>query len=450
MSLEILGLPSDRRAAPGDDVAAMLLAAVESAGVELRDGDVVCVASKVVAVAEGALLTHPGTTAARGPMSEDPAEVSRMTRDLARGAADEIVVDAPWVVVTRTTHGFVAANGGIDRSNVPGGGWLDLPRDPDASAAALRARLREELGIDVGVIVTDTFGRAWRLGQTDVALGVAGMPALRDERGRRDLDGRTLDVTVAAIADEVAGAADLVRTKGSATPFVLVRGLPFDGPHGDGRALVRPVAEDLFRWGGATAVEQGVSRRRTVRAFDTARTVPPSLVERAVAHAATAPAPHHTRPWRFVRVGDATRSGLLDAMAQAWREDLAGDGVDEVTVARRIARSDEVLRSAPVLLAAFVDLSEAQPYPDARRARAERDLFVLAGGAALEALLVVLAAHGLGAAWTSATVFCADTVRSRLALPASWEPLGAVAIGWPAVTPAPRAPLSTDGTLLDR
>jgi coenzyme F420-0:L-glutamate ligase/coenzyme F420-1:gamma-L-glutamate ligase len=187
-----------------------------------------------------------------------------------------------------------------------------------------------------------------------------------------------------------------------------------------------------------------------VRRFAVDRPVPRAAIDEAVALAATAPAPHHTRPWRFILLTDATRRRLLDRMAERWRADLRSDGVDEATIAVRTARSDALHREAPVLLAAFVDLSGAHPYADAHRARAERDLFVLAGGAAIEALLVALAARGLGAAWTSSTTFCPDTVRDTLAVPEAWEPLGTVAVGWPDAPIGERSSLSSDGLLEER
>jgi coenzyme F420-0:L-glutamate ligase/coenzyme F420-1:gamma-L-glutamate ligase len=187
-----------------------------------------------------------------------------------------------------------------------------------------------------------------------------------------------------------------------------------------------------------------------VRGFATDRPVPTATILEAVTAASTAPAPHHTRPWRFERLSEGTRASLLDAMAETWRADLLADGVDEATVDARLARSDALHRQAPVLLAAFVDLSAAHPYPDGRRTRAERDLFVLSGGAAIEAMLVALAARGLGAAWTSSTAFCPDTVRDVLGVPDTWEPLGTIAIAWPDGPIAPRSDLPGDGLLGER
>lgn len=426
-SLTVTAVRTDHRFRPGDEVATVLLAALHDDGSTLRDGDVVCVASKVISLAEGRTV----------PLSAGDARLAR--QQLARSEAAEVVADAPWVVITRTPHGFVAANGGIDTSNVAPGSALLLPEDPDASAAQLRDAIAAATGVDVGVIVTDTFGRPWRHGQTDVALGVAGVPALRDERGGRDLDGSVLEVTEAAIADEVAGAADLVRRKDSAAPFVLVRGLERTGQRaGTAQDLVRPPQQDLFAAGGATAVEHAVAARRTVRRFDDAREVPPPVVEAAVRAAATAPAPHGSRPWRFLQLTADTRTRLLDAMAAQWRADLSGDGVSEAAIARRLSRSDAILRTAPLVLLPLVSLDMAHHYPDPRRTTAERDLFLLSAGSALQNLQVVLAGHGFGAAWISSTAFCPDTVREVLDLASTWEPVGLVAVGAPADPPSPR------------
>lgn len=234
----IVGLPTDVEVTRGADVAEVLLAAASGAGVSLQDGDVVCVASKVVAKAEGALVALP-----------DGLDPDEGRRALARRQARRIVADTPQVLVVETRHGFVCAMAGIDTSNLADDGTaLLLPADPDASAATLRDDLRTRTGADVGVVVTDTFGRPWRLGQTDVALGVAGVVALRDDRGTTDRAGRELQVTQVAVADQLAAAADLVRGKSDGTPFVLVRGLAVTGD-GTGRDLLRPPHMDVFRTG---------------------------------------------------------------------------------------------------------------------------------------------------------------------------------------------------------
>lgn len=238
MKLEIVALPTDRRFGPGDDLVGALLEAATAAGLEVMDGDILCVASKVVSKVEDRLVQLPELD-----------DVHEARRVLARREARRVVAEAAQVLVVETRTGLVCANAGIDTSNVDDGYALLLPEDPDASAARIRSDLQQRAGVDdLAVVVTDTFGRPWRLGQTDVAIGSAGLEVLRDERGTTDLNGRVLEVTQVAVADEVAAAADLVRRKADGAPFVLVRGLAASG---QGRAtdLVRPLEEDLFRHG---------------------------------------------------------------------------------------------------------------------------------------------------------------------------------------------------------
>jgi coenzyme F420-0:L-glutamate ligase / coenzyme F420-1:gamma-L-glutamate ligase len=236
----VAGLPEVE---PGADLAALI---AERA--ELRDGDILVVAQKVVSKAEGRLRDM--RTIQPSEQAEEIARRNGSDPRQVQAVLDESVrlVRTDRVIIAETRHGFVCANAGVDHSNVPGGEVLCLlPVDPDASAAGLRERLRELTGRTVAVIVSDTFGRAWRIGIANVALGVAGMPAVVDYRGLDDDFGRTMIGTVIAVSDELAAAAELAMGKTARVPVVVVRGYRAEGEPGSGRSLVRPEAEDMFR-----------------------------------------------------------------------------------------------------------------------------------------------------------------------------------------------------------
>ncbi|MGH8873484.1 MAG: coenzyme F420-0:L-glutamate ligase [Acidimicrobiia bacterium] len=232
MSLQILPLVGIGPVRPGDEVTEFLATALEP--LEPARGDVLVVTHKIVSKAEGRVVTIQG-------------DAEEFKRAVVEAEAASIVRRRGALIIAETRHGFICANAGVDRSNADPGTMILLPEDPDLSAHRIRVRLQRRLGVELPVIISDTFGRPWRRGLTDIAIGVSGLEAVVDLRGTRDWVGRELEVTEIAVADELASAADLVMGKPDGVPAALIRG--YHGPRGKGRGadLVRPVDEDLFR-----------------------------------------------------------------------------------------------------------------------------------------------------------------------------------------------------------
>lgn len=220
--IPVEGVPEVRT---GDDLAQLIV----DAGAEFDDGDILVVTQKVVSKAEGRIAEA----------SEKDAVV--------RSESQRVLRRSGGMVIAETRHGFVCANAGVDSSNVEGDCVVLLPLDPDLSARRIRARVAHLLNVDVGVVITDTFGRAWRLGQTDVAIGIAGLPAFADYVGTTDTQGREMFATRICIADEIAGAAELVMGKAEAICAAIVRGYRWDPTRSEATQIVRRRADDLFR-----------------------------------------------------------------------------------------------------------------------------------------------------------------------------------------------------------
>jgi len=243
--IPLMGLPE---VASGDDVARLLAEAAREQGLVPRQRDVFVVAQKIVSKAEGRIVRldtiKPSERAERwaAEYHKDPRVI-----EIVLSEASSIVRMERGVIIAKTRHGFVCANAGVDLSNAPEGTALLLPEDPDRSARKLQEQLARAFGVQLGVIISDTFGRPWREGLVNVALGVAGMAPLVDYRGQRDAHGKTLQATVIAIADELAASAGLVMGKLNRVPVAVIRGVPLSDGTGTGRELIRPPDKDLFR-----------------------------------------------------------------------------------------------------------------------------------------------------------------------------------------------------------
>ena len=246
--IEIFPLHGLPEVQPGDDLADLIAAALRTQQFQVRHGDIFVVAQKIVSKAE-ARIVYLATVR---PSERAVAWASQWAKDprvieLVISESKRIVRMERGVIIAETRHGFVCANAGVDVSNAPEGTALLLPTDSDASAREIRTRLREALSVDAGIIISDTFGRTWREGLVNVALGVAGLSPLIDYRGEHDANGKPLQATIIALADELASAAELVMGKSDHIPVAIVRGVQMRNREGTGRDLIRPADKDLFR-----------------------------------------------------------------------------------------------------------------------------------------------------------------------------------------------------------
>ena len=247
--VRILSVPGMPVIVPGDDLPALIRQAAEGAALDLQDGDIVVVTQKIVSKAEGCLVSLVEVTPS--PLAATFAEQwdkDARQVEVVLQASRRIVKMDRGVIIAETHHGFICANAGVDRSNMEGDDVVAvLPPDPDASARAIRDRLRQQLGVEVAVIISDTFGRPWREGLVNVAIGLAGMQANVDYTGETDAQGYELKVTALSVADELAAAAELVMNKLDNVPVAVIRG--YDYPRGDGdlSQLIRDPERDLFR-----------------------------------------------------------------------------------------------------------------------------------------------------------------------------------------------------------
>jgi dehydro coenzyme F420 reductase / coenzyme F420-0:L-glutamate ligase / coenzyme F420-1:gamma-L-glutamate ligase len=392
MAVELIPLEGLPEVEPGDDLAALLEPSL--AANAASDGDVVAITQKVVSKAEGRMV----------PGEDRAAWVERESVDVVARRGD--------LVITRTQHGFVCANAGVDASNVREGFLTLLPEDPDASAERLQKELSARLGLSrLGVVVTDTFGRPWREGVVDVAIGCAGLPALVDLRGTTDDRGKKLETTLVAFADAVAAASGLVMTKSARVPAALVRGL--DGstgvaPPGPASTLVRRPEDDLFRESALVAVSAA-------------------------------------RPAERFGIGELAAGSLEEAVRAASRGVAPLLAVVTSSVGLRRLRAASHPTQRPALAAATAAVVPCLRTPDESIEAAS-----LRAGAAIGRLTVALRARRIGWAWDPEAPLDADLAGAALDLPEGWRPMAVVAVGpEPEGGAAPRA-RPPDPTAADR
>jgi coenzyme F420-0:L-glutamate ligase / coenzyme F420-1:gamma-L-glutamate ligase len=423
---------------PGDDLASLTIKALARSGETLRAGDVLVFAQKIVSKAQGRIVRLDDVVpSARALQLATEADKDPRLVELILSESTEVVRHRRDVLVMAHRLGFVMANAGIDFSNVQQGADDDtallLPVDPDGTCAVLRETLLQRTGVDVGIIINDSHGRAFRNGTVGVAIGACGLPAVADLRGNADLFGRPLRSSQVALADELASAASLLMGQAEeGRPIVLARGVP--GARGEGNAatLVREKALDMFREPPSRDIGEVLRERRSIRRY-LDRPIPHEVLENLLQAAIYAPSAHNTQPWRFAVLAEqAGKERLARSMGDRLRADRTRDGDRPEAITQDVARSFARITAAPVVVVICLTIEDLDSYPDARRSTAEHQMAVQGVGMAMQNMQIAATAAGLGAAVMCAPLFCPDTVRAACDLPAAWEPQALITIGYPA------------------
>lgn len=434
---------------PGEDLTSIIVSALRASNEVLQDGDILVIAQKIVSKSENRFVNlsniSPSAEAQRlaAEVNKDPRLVELILRE-----SHEVVRYRRDVLIVAQRLGLVIANAGIDQSNVEQDGSdgvaLLLPKDPDKTCSEIVHELKRRTGAEVGVIINDSHGRAFRHGTVGVAIGSFGIVALSDLRGAPDLCGRNLKSTEVGVADEIASAASLLMGQADeGRPIILARGLSHMRGNGCASDLIRPKATDLFRTSSKSTLTELLRARRSIRRYRD-KEVTHETIELVLQAAITAPSAHNRQPWRFAVLKDAaTKRRLADIMGEHLRQDRLRDGDAPDAIERDVARSASRISGAPVAIIVALTLADMDHYPDARRMAAEQHMAVQSTAMAIENMLLAAHAMGLGASMMCAPLFCPDVVRAALPLSPDWKPQALVTLGYPADDgkPSPRRSL---------
>jgi coenzyme F420-0:L-glutamate ligase/coenzyme F420-1:gamma-L-glutamate ligase len=436
--VSFIALASVPMVRPGDDLATIVTSALQASNEVLQDGDVLIIAQKIVSKSENRLVELadivPSAEARRlaADVNKDPRLVELILQE-----SDEVVRSRRDVLIVAQKLGLVIANAGIDQSNIEqdgsDGAALLLPKDPDRTCREIAQELKRRTGVEVGVIINDSHGRAFRQGAVGVAIGSFGIAALSDLRGAPDLFKRNLKSTEVGVADEIASAASLLMGQANeGRPVILARGLSHMKGNGCAADLVRPKAIDLFRAPAEPDLMNLLGARRSIRRYRD-KEVSHKTLEKVLQAAIKAPSAHNRQPWRFAILKDTvTKRRLADAMGERLRQDRLRDGDAPDVVERDVARSASRISGAPVAVIVALTMEEMDRYPDARRMAAEHHMAVQSTAMAIQNMLLAAHAMGLGSSIMCAPLFCPDVVCAALPLPPDWGPQALVTLGYPA------------------
>ncbi len=444
-NINIIGIKDIPLIKTGDDLPSIILNALKRNNLTLESGDILVIAQTIVSKSLGRILNLDNIKPSQEALKiyEKMAPLTResglpiKSPELIQAILDESkqVLKSEHVMVVETHQGFVCANAGIDQSNVGGKNSISLlPIDSDKEAKKIRNSLQQLTGKKIAIIISDSFGRAFRIGAIGVALGVSGLSPILDKRGKHDLFGKELQSTIIGQIDNLASSAQLIMGEADeGLPVVLIRGYEYDiDDNASIKQILRTKELDLFREEGVTmSFEEILRSRRSYKFKFSNRKVDKVLIKESIELACWAPNAHNSQLWRYIIMEQGnSRKSLIDNMNRKLKDDLLRDGKTEDFIRKKSEKTRTSFLSSPYLILLCLDTRELEKYSDSERERNEYIMGVQSVSASATYLLLAFEIKGLAACWYCAPLFAKDIIKDTLNLPNSFIPMAFFTVGY--------------------
>ena len=455
--IEIIGLRGIPLIQPGDDIPQIILESLKTNDTNLEEGDIIIIAQTIISKSNGRIRDLRYITPSKRAIEiyeriSPKAEIYQVpikSPELIQAILEESedILKAEHILLTETKSGFVCANAGIDKSNVEGESKVTLlPENPDDDANKIRESLKKLTNKNVAVIISDSFGRPFRVGAVGVALGVSGIEAILDKRGSRDLYGYELKSTIIAQVDNLASSAQLIMGEtDEGIPVVIIKGYKFNYSENTSiKSILRKKEIDLFRKKSFENDLDFLKNRRSYKLSFDLKDVDKKIIEKCIDVSRWAPSAHNGQFWRYIILEKGrVRTELIDSMNRKLRTDLTEDGKSEHFIQQKILKTKQNFLDAPFLILLCLDTKDLELYSDEERTNNEYILGIQSISASAVYLLLALHSENLAACWYCAPLFSKELIKKGLKLPDSYEPMAFFTIGYPIkkVDPPPRKTL---------
>ncbi len=443
--IKIIGLKEIPLIKKGDNISDIIIKALDRNGLTLQDGDIIVIAQTIISKSSGrtrnlneivpsekALEIYKSImpkTKLHGLPEKKPQLIQAILDE------SEQIIKSQHVLITETNHGFICADAGIDKSNVEGEGIVTLlPKNPDNEAEKIRITLKNKTKKEIAIIISDSFGRPFRLGAIGTAIGVSGINPILDVRGKKDLFGYELQTTIIGQVDSIAAAAQLVMGESDeGIPIVLIRGYNFEFNEKTSiKSILRKKEIDIFRDNEVNMINKLLKNRRSYKLPFAPRIVDKKIIEECIELARWAPSAHNGQFWRYVILErDKTRVNLIDKMNEKLRNDLQKDGKSKEFIKLKIGRTRNNFVKAPILIILCLDSLDLEKYPDPERTQNEFILGIQSISSSATYLLLAFEMKKLAACWYCAPIFAKDIIKESLQLPDTYIPMAFFTVGYP-------------------